>query len=260
MQFGNNFLNSDHHRSRKRIRDIGEVFTPDKYVHEMLDLLDKSVWSDDSVVFFEPCCGHGNIVLAIYRRRLDSLYRKVFSQYSENAALYAIANSLNTLWAIDIDQYNVNNCRSRILFYTLAFMKSKMGYENELDLISNNEDFFAHVLSAIKWQVHENETLSSLSSPNDVARKNASKTKSGKKWFNRHGHQQMDFNLTWVKFFKECEFLNSIPIDFEKSSLFIKNLIRGRGKLTDEFSFAKFLFENKCLSNKRQSQGINVQR
>ena len=64
------------HRSRARIRDFGEVFTPDKYVEDMLDLLGKdckNIWRNERYVFFEPCCGYGNIVLAIYRRRLEAL-------------------------------------------------------------------------------------------------------------------------------------------------------------------------------------------
>ncbi len=35
-----------HHRSKKRIRDYGEVFTPKKYVNQILDMLDQSVWAD----------------------------------------------------------------------------------------------------------------------------------------------------------------------------------------------------------------------
>ena len=58
-----------HHRSRSRIRNLGEVFTPEKYVYQMLDMLDKSVWSSDNVIFFEPTCGHGNFVVAIVQKR-----------------------------------------------------------------------------------------------------------------------------------------------------------------------------------------------
>ena len=71
-----NFLNLAHHRNKKRIRELGEVFTPQKYVHQMLDLLDKSVFADNNTVFFEPTCGHGNFVVAIVERRLDAFLRK----------------------------------------------------------------------------------------------------------------------------------------------------------------------------------------
>ena len=57
------------HRSKDRIKDLGEVFTPESYVEDMLNLLSKDkrgLWSDEDVTFFEPCAGHGNIVLPIY--------------------------------------------------------------------------------------------------------------------------------------------------------------------------------------------------
>ncbi len=47
-------INIENHRSRERIKLLGEVFTPDEYVNKMLDLLDARVWADDGVTFFEP--------------------------------------------------------------------------------------------------------------------------------------------------------------------------------------------------------------
>ncbi|MFN8369586.1 MAG: hypothetical protein U0T83_03050 [Bacteriovoracaceae bacterium] len=116
------------HRSKDRIKDLGEVFTPESYVEDMLNLLAKDnrgLWSDEEISFFEPCAGHGNIVLAIYKRRLEAIYKKAVSQGLSNktdeAPFYAVANAINTLWAIDIDSKNVENCRSRILSTTLNF-------------------------------------------------------------------------------------------------------------------------------------------
>lgn len=153
------------HRSKERIKDLGEVFTPESYVEDMLNLLAKDkrgLWSDEGVSFFEPCCGHGNIVLSIYKRRLDSIYRKALQQGVREAAYYTVANALNTLWAIDIDPKNVENCRSRVLSATLDFLKTKLEIKSNTVLLSKKRDFFAHVLSAIKWHIDENETLSAL--------------------------------------------------------------------------------------------------
>src|SRR4051812_561909 len=98
------------HRSRERIKDLGEVFTPEKYVEDMLDLFCKDkrgLWADEDVSFFEPTCGHGNFVIAIYKRRVEAIYKKALSQQIRDPALYAVANAINTLWAIDIDSKNV---------------------------------------------------------------------------------------------------------------------------------------------------------
>ena len=114
------------HRNKSRIKNLGEVFTPEKYVDKMLDLLAKDkrgIWSNEEIAFFEPCAGHGNIVLPIYKRRLEGIYKKSVAKGIRDASYYAVSNALNTLWAIDIDQKNVDDCRSRVLLVTFDFHK-----------------------------------------------------------------------------------------------------------------------------------------
>lgn len=236
------------HRSKDRIRDLGEVFTPDSYVEEMLDLLAKDkrgLWSDEEISFFEPCSGHGNIVLPIYKRRLEGIYKKAIAQglgKTSEAPLYAVANALNTLWAIDIDPKNVENCRSRVLSATLVFLKAKLEIKSDAVLFSKKRDFFAHVLSAIKWHIAENETLSALSNP-EKAKASANLTKSGSKWFSKNGHQPMDFDLSWVNFHESCEATKTIPIEYERSVRFIEAVISGKLKGFEDYEFAKAVIE-----------------
>jgi hypothetical protein len=232
------------HRSKSRIKDLGEVFTPESYVEDMLDLLAKNkkgIWSDEEITFFEPCAGHGNIVLSIYKRRLEALYKKALGKGNRDAAYYAVANALNTIWAIDIDAKNIENCRSRVFLTTLDFLKTKLNVTNVALLFSKKKDFFAHILAAIKWHLEVNETLSALSNP-ESARTNANLTKLGGKWFTHNGHHQLDFNITWVKFFKECEGTNTIPIEFERAMRFVESTISGRmSKGFDDYEFAKLV-------------------
>ena len=104
-------------RSLERVKNLGEVFTPPSSVEDMLKLLSggkRGFWGDEEKVFFEPNCGHGNIVIAIYQKRLQALYKKAQAQNNKDAVLFAIANAINTLWAIDIDATNVNQCRNRV--------------------------------------------------------------------------------------------------------------------------------------------------
>ena len=64
------------HRSKNRIKILGEVFTPESYVEDMLNILskdNKNIWSDENIIFFEPNCGHGNIVIQIYKKRFDTI-------------------------------------------------------------------------------------------------------------------------------------------------------------------------------------------
>lgn len=229
------------HRSRDRIRELGEVFTPEKYVEDMLDLLGKdrkNFWQNERYVFFEPCCGHGNIVLAIYRRRLQAIYKKALAQQINRPYFYAVANALNTLWAIDIDKENVENARMRVLALTLEFIKEKMGCKNRLKLVNQHKNFFAHVLATIRWQIYENETLSALS-PKTEAEEQAHKTKAGYTWFKKNKYRKLDFDTTWVAFFTECRRKKIVPIEFKKSEKFISTLSKQQKHKHIYFSFAR---------------------
>lgn len=191
------------HRSKERIRGLGEVFTPDKYVEDMLDLLSKGkkgFWCSEDNIFFEPCCGHGNIVLAIYKRRLNALYKTNFKNYSKEAVFYAVANSLNTLWAIDIDKKNIESCRERVVIETINFLKEKLSYATYLELLEDNQDFFAHVLSSIKWHIHENETISSLKGEDSVE---IPLTDCAQYWVKNNEVHDLEFDRTWCDFYQE---------------------------------------------------------
>ena len=55
-------------RSKKRISDHGEVFTPPWLVEAMLDLVKGESERIDSR-FLEPACGNGNFLVQIYQRK-----------------------------------------------------------------------------------------------------------------------------------------------------------------------------------------------
>ncbi len=237
------------HRSKDRIKDLGEVFTPESYVEEMLNLLAKDkrgFWSDEEISFFEPCSGHGNIVLPIYKKRLEGFFKKAVAQglsgKTTGAPFYAVANALNTLWAIDIDRKNVENCRSRVLAATLDFLKTKLEIKSDVALFSKKRDFFAHVLSAIKWHIGENETLSALSTEGQ-AKASAHLTKAGAKWFSQNGHHPMDFDLSWVNFYESCEAAKTIPLEYERSLRFVDAVLSGKLRGFEDYEFAKAVIE-----------------
>ncbi|WP_338636523.1 hypothetical protein [Spirobacillus cienkowskii] len=238
-------LENLYYRSKSRIKDFGEVFTPEKYVEDMLNLLSKDtndLWFDEETVFFEPCCGHGNIVISIYKRRLTAIYKKALFQGICDAAFYSVANSINTLWAIDIDYKNIENCRSRVLSVILDFLKTQLKVNNDFDLLARKKDFFAHILSAIKWHISENETLSALSNPQD-AKANANLTKAGAKWFVQNGHHQLNFNLTWAAFFHSCQVNKTIPLEYQRSLRFIEAIFSAKIRGFEDFEFAKSVIE-----------------
>jgi len=225
------------HRSKTRIKNLGEVFTPPHYVDDMLALLSKGkphIWADEDIAFFEPTCGHGNIVI--------SIYKKAVANAINDGAYYAVANAINTLWAIDIDSQNISQCRSRILVTTVEFLREKLGFKSKSILIEKRPDFIAHLLCAIKWHISENEALSALSD-NYSAQKNAQKTKSGAKWFSQNEHHPINFDLSWAHYFENCKEEKSIPMDFKMAYRFITAILSGKSNNLNGFDFAKYLLD-----------------
>ncbi len=99
-------------RSRARVADHGEVFTPSWLVEDMLDLVKAETERIDSR-FLEPACGSGNFLVPILRRKLaavDLKYRK--SEFERR--MYALLG-LMCIYGIELLGDNVRECRDVLL-------------------------------------------------------------------------------------------------------------------------------------------------
>jgi hypothetical protein len=98
-------------KSRQRVTDHGEVFTPDWLVDDMLDLVDDETRRIDSR-FLEPACGSGNFLVPVLERKLAV----VQSRYGRNDferrhyALFA----LMCVYGIELLPDNAAECRERL--------------------------------------------------------------------------------------------------------------------------------------------------
>lgn len=63
-------------KSKERVAQRGEVFTAEREVNAMLDLVKNECLRPDSR-FLEPACGYGNFLSAILRRKLAELRRNI---------------------------------------------------------------------------------------------------------------------------------------------------------------------------------------
>jgi hypothetical protein len=98
-------------KSKKRVADHGEVFTAEREVNAMLDLVKQETERIDSR-FLEPACGDGNFLAEILRRKLAV----VKSRYGKNAAdyeRYAVI-AVSSIYGVDILGDNVDDCQSRM--------------------------------------------------------------------------------------------------------------------------------------------------
>ena len=98
-------------RSKQRIADHGEVFTAEREVNAMLDLVKQETERIDSR-FLEPACGNGNFLAEILRRKLAV----VKSRYGKNAddyERYAVI-AVTSIYGVEILQDNAQECRERL--------------------------------------------------------------------------------------------------------------------------------------------------
>ena len=63
-------------KSEQRIKDFGEVFTNQREVNAMCDLIPADVWENIESTFLEPCCGEGVFLLEILRRKFANCKKR----------------------------------------------------------------------------------------------------------------------------------------------------------------------------------------
>ena len=99
-------------KSRQRVADHGEVFTPAWMVEAMLDLVKGETERIDSR-FLEPACGDGNFLVQILRRKLAAVELK-YGKSDFERRHYALLG-LMYVYGIELLPDNIVECRSNLL-------------------------------------------------------------------------------------------------------------------------------------------------
>lgn len=99
-------------KSRQRISDHGEVFTPGRLVNDMLDLVKDETDRIDSR-FLEPACGSGNFLVPILERKLAAVRAKYGVSDFERRHYALLA--LMCVYGIELLADNVEECRVNLL-------------------------------------------------------------------------------------------------------------------------------------------------
>mgnify|MGYP000510437608 CR=1 FL=1 len=98
-------------KSKQRVAEHGEVFTAEREVKAMCNLVQQETERIDSR-FLEPACGDGNFLAEILSRKLAVVkkkYRKSPFDYEKNAIL-----ALSSIYGVDILLDNAIACRKRL--------------------------------------------------------------------------------------------------------------------------------------------------
>jgi len=99
-------------KSKKRVADHGEVFTPPWMVEAMLDLVNDETERIDSR-FLEPACGSGNFLVRILQRKLAAVELK-FGKSDFEKRHYALL-ALMCAYGIELLADNIGECRANML-------------------------------------------------------------------------------------------------------------------------------------------------
>ena len=118
-------------KSKDRVKNHGEVFTNEREVKAMLDLLQPMTIE---MTFLEPTCGNGNFVIEILRRKFDLCKKK--KDY---------ITALNSVFAIDILQDNIVECKQRVKELYLSY-----GQKENIDFILDTQIFQGNSLAIME--------------------------------------------------------------------------------------------------------------
>lgn len=104
-------MTSNQIKSKRRVRDYGEVYTPEHIVKDMLDLVKHETERIDSR-FLEPACGTGNFLAEVLRRKLNVVDQR-YSKSQIEWERYAVI-AVSSIYGVDILEDNAQECRERL--------------------------------------------------------------------------------------------------------------------------------------------------
>ncbi len=99
-------------KSKQRVADHGEVFTPAWMVEAMLDLVRDETGRIDAR-FLEPACGSGNFLVQILKRKLAAVELK-YGKSDFERQHYALLG-LMCIYGIELLADNIAECRTNVL-------------------------------------------------------------------------------------------------------------------------------------------------
>lgn len=141
-------------RSNDRARELGEVFTNEREVKAMLDLLQDVNFASR---YLEPGCGSGNFLVEILARKFKLLTElPEVKSGLKNGNLHEfhlkLVLALGSFYGIDIDERNIEESRERLLDLTSdLYKKASRGAEMPIS-----------VKKAIEYVVHKNIVLGDM--------------------------------------------------------------------------------------------------
>lgn len=143
-------------KSKSRVRDHGEVFTPDFIVQDMLDLVMQETERIESR-FLEPACGDGNFLSAVLERklqRINSIYKKSQVEWEKYTLL-----AIGSIYGVDLLEDNVLSAKERL--YNIARSAYTKQYKSNI-----NEKFLSSIQYMLQKNIIQGDALTLLTNEN----------------------------------------------------------------------------------------------
>jgi hypothetical protein len=115
-------------KSKQRVADHGEVFTPPWMVNAMLDLVKGETERIDAR-FLEPACGSGNFLVEVLRRKLAAVELKYGRSDFERRHYSLLA--VMCIYGVELLPDNISECRDAMI----ATLKEFLQMEEQSDLL-----------------------------------------------------------------------------------------------------------------------------
>lgn len=87
-------------KTRERIKQTGEIFTPPELTNEILDKLPEDVWGPEKT-FCDPAAGSGNILIEVFLRKLSKGHSPL--------------QAISTIYGVELMEDNVAECHARFM-------------------------------------------------------------------------------------------------------------------------------------------------
>lgn len=121
-------------KTKKRVADHGEVFTNDREVNAMLDLVKHETERIDSR-FLEPACGNGNFLAEVLRRKLwvvENRYGKIQIEWEQNCVI-----AVSSIYGVDILEDNTVECQERLFTIFSNIYLDRFGVNVKIELLKS---------------------------------------------------------------------------------------------------------------------------
>ncbi len=140
-------------KSQDRVKGLAEVYTAEREVKAMCDLIPAEVWQKLDATFLEPACGDGNFMEEILKRKLRLVPNTIPKRRPQSKIEFMILVAVSSIYGIDIDSQNVEEARARLLGI------AEHGCEARLRSVKPSQKFEELLRLILKSNIQEANTL-----------------------------------------------------------------------------------------------------